>query len=100
MTDRLREILRSNVNFKVTDITIGQALGHIKTHKVEFFDATLFEECKSWSLNRSNFMHSLGQITGVENITWLQRLSKARSVAEDGVKLVNRLSKEARKHAL
>lgn len=99
-SDRLREILRSNVNYKVGDLSVGQCLSHLKDHKIAAFDDDLFVASKDWVQSRNKFMHSMGQLTDFESISWLKRLRIAKSVAGEGLKLVNRLSKESRKHSL
>ena len=100
LTDRLRLILLSNHEAAADRATTGSIANFLLSQKVIAFDASLWDDILDWSRMRNTQAHEMGKISGDTLVPWRTRLTQAKKVAEAGFSLVNRVSKEARRHRL
>ena len=100
LTDRLRLILRSNVEIETKRATTGAIANSLISQKVTSFDENLWEDILNWSRKRNHQTHALGHISGEPLVPWNNRLAEAREVAQAGFALVNRVSREVRHHRI
>ena len=100
LTDRLRLILKSNVEIETKRTTTGAIANYLLGQKVSSSDDNLWHDIVSWSQRRNQQAHAMAEISGESLTPWRTRLAEAKEVAESGFALVNRVSKEARHHRL
>jgi len=100
ITDRLRLIMMSNSEIPADRASTGKIANFFISSKIPSFDESLWTDVVDWSRARNRHAHEMGNISGNDLIPWRQRLAQAKKVAEEGFALVNRVSREARKHRI
>jgi hypothetical protein len=98
IADRLRVIVKSSLQTPVPRPSTGRYASYLVDGKVHQFDDGLWEACKNWNSKRNDHAHTMGQVSDLEQESWRRRLAESKLVAQEGIKLANRCSVEAKKH--
>lgn len=100
IVDRLKSVIRANLEVDTDRMSVGKAASLLIKHDVHDFDAGLWQDCLSWSRKRNHLSHGMAHLGDGGSLNWRRRLKQGHETALEGIKLVNRLSDESRKHKI